>query len=165
MKKKSSNMERYLQDDFLNTASLEELRTALDETTVEIDGKRFVKARIREALGRKEAELANRQPGDPGTMENPIIKNGYAYVYTKTNRLALISGYEKNAELDSSDEETTIAMILYKDDEPSEEQIEMIYAAANKAQEEDPACPLLSDEMLERLRQFGRQRNLSRQKA
>ena len=42
---------------------------------------------IANEIGRREA--LKRKPGDPGTKENPIIRNGKAYLYTKYNQLAL----------------------------------------------------------------------------
>ena len=47
--------------------------------SVEINGRRFMRARVLDAIGRRNAERANRKPGDPGTMENPIFKNGKAF--------------------------------------------------------------------------------------
>ena len=42
-------------------------------------------------IGRREA--LKRKPGDPGTNENPIFKNGKAFIYTQFNRLALWEDY------------------------------------------------------------------------
>ena len=47
-------------------------------------------ANIANEIGRREALM--RKPGDPGTRENPIIKNGKLFIYTRYNHLALWEG-------------------------------------------------------------------------
>jgi len=59
------------------------------EFSVEINGKRFIRANVLDAIGRRNAERANRKPGDPGTVENPIFKNGQVYIYSSTNKLII----------------------------------------------------------------------------
>ena len=77
----------------LKLLSDEELVKELERRTVR-DGKRVWKnANIVNEIGRREA--LKRKPGDPGTEENPIMKNGKAFVYTKFNRLALWEDYEE----------------------------------------------------------------------
>ena len=61
--------------------------------SVEINGKRFMRARVLDAIGRRYAKRANRKPGDPGTPENPIFKNGRAFIYCSTNRLIMWEDY------------------------------------------------------------------------
>ena len=46
--------------------------------SVEINGTRYVRASVLDAIGRRNAERANRRPGDPGTPENPVFRNGWA---------------------------------------------------------------------------------------
>lgn len=55
--------------------------------SITIEGKRFVRAIVLNAIGKRNAEKANRKPGDPGTPENPIFRDGEAYIYSSTNRL------------------------------------------------------------------------------
>lgn len=61
--------------------------------SVEINGRRFVRAKVLDSIGKRMAERANRQPGDPGTLENPIFQNGLAYIYSSTNRLIIWEDY------------------------------------------------------------------------
>ena len=55
--------------------------------SVDINGKRFARASVVNAIGKRNAEKASRKPDDPGTPENPIIKDGKAFVYSAANRL------------------------------------------------------------------------------
>lgn len=57
--------------------------------SVQVNGKTFIPSSVFNAIGKRRAEKANRQPGDPGTAENPIFMNGHAYVYSSTNQLIL----------------------------------------------------------------------------
>lgn len=70
----------------------EELRTLLEETTIRDGNRVWHSATIVNEIGRREA--LRREPGSPGTLQNPIIRNGKAYVYTKYNHLALWEDYE-----------------------------------------------------------------------
>ena len=64
------------------------------EYSEEIDGRTFVPARLLDAIGERQVRMADRKPGDPGTVENPIFKEGKAYVYGKRNKLILWEDYE-----------------------------------------------------------------------
>lgn len=63
------------------------------EYSIEIDGRTFVPARLLDAIGERQVRAADRKPGDPGTVENPIFKKGKAYVYGKRNKLILWEDY------------------------------------------------------------------------
>ena len=104
--------------------------------SVEINGKRFMRASVLDAMGKRNAERANRKPGDPGTMENPIFKNGHAYVFSSTNRLLMWEDYpEKIPEGNgvSVVPETTETFVLKRDMTPTKEQKKMIQDVKRKS--------------------------------
>lgn len=61
--------------------------------SVTVDGRCWVSGSLLGEIGRREAQMANRQPGDPGTIQNPIMKNGNAYAYNSRKRVSLIEDY------------------------------------------------------------------------
>ena len=71
--------------------AMDNLKCLSDEELVELrwyDGQNgWVNANLLNEIGRREA--LRRKPGDLGTMENPIIRDGKAFVYTMYNHLAL----------------------------------------------------------------------------
>lgn len=58
------------------------------------DGHRYIKASVLDAIGKRQAQQANRKPGDPGTKENPIFREKHAFIYNSRNRLVLWEDYE-----------------------------------------------------------------------
>ena len=65
----------------------------IEEYSTEIDGTTFVPARLLDAIGERQVRMADRKPGEPGTVENPIFIEGRAYVYSKRNKLILWEDY------------------------------------------------------------------------
>ena len=66
----------------------------LEKYTIRADGRTFVPARVLDAIGRHQVQMANRKPGDLGTIQNPIIKDGKAFAYNSRNRLAMVEDYD-----------------------------------------------------------------------
>jgi len=135
--------------------------------SVEINGKRFIRASVLDAMGRRRAQEANRQPGDPGTPENPIFKNGHAYVYSSTNRLVMWEDYP--GEIPAGDgvtfrvnPETTETFVLTHDMKPTEAQKRMIESVRSRPVSFSEDCPKSSPERLARFRKFGLMRNQRR---
>ena len=135
--------------------------------SVEINGKRFIRASVLEAMGRRKAMEANRKPGDPGTIENPIFKSGHAYVFSSTNQLIMWEDYD--GEIPDGDgvivhlnPETTETFVLRHGMGPTEEQKRMVQAAKGRPVHFTEDCPKSSPAQLERFRKFGLKRNQQR---
>ena len=77
----------------LKLLSDEELVKELERRTVRVGERGWKNMNIANEIGRREA--LKRKPGDPGTRENPIFKNGKAFIYTKFNRLVLWENYKE----------------------------------------------------------------------
>ena len=138
--------------------------------SVEINGKRFMRASVLDAMGKRNAEKANRKPGDPGTMENPIFKNGHAYVFSSTNRLIMWEDYpgkipEGDGVIFHVNPETTETFVLKRDMTPTEEQKKMIQEVKGKPITFGDDCPKSSPEQLARFRKYGQMRNQQRAEA
>ncbi|MBR5679503.1 MAG: hypothetical protein IKX19_02535 [Clostridia bacterium] len=132
--------------------------------SVEINGKRFIRANVLDAIGRRNAERANRKPGDPGTVENPIFKNGRAYIYSSTNRLIIWEDYsgeipEGDGVIYRVNPETTEMFVLTHEMEPTVEQKKMVQAVKSRPITFASDCPKSSPEQLARFRRFGEMRN------
>ena len=135
--------------------------------SVTINGKRFIRARVLEAMGKRKAEEANRKPGDPGTVENPIFKNGHAYVFSSTNQLIMWEDYD--GDIPDGDgvivrvnPETTETFVLRHGMGPTEEQKRMVQAVKGRPVHFTEDCPKSSPAQLERFRKFGSMRNQQR---
>ena len=135
--------------------------------SVEINGRRFMRARVLDAIGRRNAERANRKPGDPGTKENPIFKNGKAFVYSSTNRLIMWEDY--SGEIPQGEgvvyrvnPETTETFVLTHEMRPTVEQKKMVQEVKNRPVTFGADCPKSSPEQLARFRKFGQMRNRQR---
>ena len=48
----------------------------IEEYSTEIDGRTFVPAHLLDAIGERQVRMADRKPGEPGTVENPIFIEG-----------------------------------------------------------------------------------------
>lgn len=125
--------------------------------SVLIDGKRYVPSKISDAIGRRHAEIADRKPGDPGTIENPIFKDGHAYVFSSTNRLIIWEDYKGLVPLNGGitiniNPETMDGLTLTQDMKPTDEQKEMIQKVSLMPVKPSEDCPKLSTKHLKRLR-------------
>lgn len=72
--------------------TMENLKLLTDEELAELDRKvspdgHWRNMNIANEIGRREA--LKRKPGDSGTRQSPIIRNGKAFIYSKFNRLVL----------------------------------------------------------------------------
>ena len=135
--------------------------------SVVINGRRFVRANILDAIGKRNAERANRKPGDPGTVENPIFKNGRAFIYSSTNRLILWEDYpgeipQEEGVVYRVNPETTETFVLTHEMRPTTEQKKMVQAVKTKPITFGVDCPKSSPEQLARFRKFGQMRNRQR---
>lgn len=122
----------------------------LNEYKIEIDGKTFVPTRLLDAIGERQALLSERKPGDPGTAENPIFKNGKAYIYGKRNTLILWEDY--SGPIPSSEDQYlpkgTEAFTLTAEMKPTEAQKKMVQRAKRMPVIITTDCPLISPEHL-----------------
>lgn len=132
----------------------------IQKFSVQSNGRRFINARIWKAIGERRAKLANRKPGAPGTTENPIFKNGHAYVYDSQNRLIMwedfdgpIPSEEVKYPVDF-DPETMEIYTLPRDAKATPEQSRMVRDAQSRPPVYDEDCPAPSKETLERMRRF-----------
>ena len=153
--------------------------------SVEINGKKFMRADVLEAMGKRSAEKTTRKPGDPGTIENPIFKNGHAYVYSSMNRLIMWEDYPeeipegkdltfdsdseyvynsrgKLVRLERIDPTTMDEFILTPETKLTEEQIRQLADSESRPIGADEDCPEATQEQLERFRKFGQERNKRR---
>lgn len=135
--------------------------------SVEINGTRYVRASVLDAIGRRNAERANRRPGDPGTPENPVFRNGRAYVYSSTNRLILWEDYPGEIPPGEGvvyrvNPETTELFVLTHEMQPTEEQKKMVQEAKARPVTFGADCPKSTPEQLARFRKFGQMRNRQR---
>lgn len=150
----------------INGYSDEEL---IRKYSVEINGRRFIRAKVLDAMGRRRAEAASRKPGDPGTPENPIFKSGHAYVYSSTNRLIMWEDYpgevpEGDGVTVRINPETTETFVLTRAMKPTEEQKRMVQAAKDRPVTFSADCPRSTPEQLQRFRRFGAMRKRGRMK-
>ena len=122
----------------------------IDEYSIEVDGRTFVPARLLDAIGERQTRVADRKPGDPGTVENPIFKEGRAYVYSKRNRLILWEDYA--GPIPSSEDEFipkgTEAFTLTAEMKPTEAQKQMVQRAKRMPVVITTDCPLIPTERL-----------------
>ena len=133
------------------------------------DGHRYIKASVLDAIGKRQAQQANRKPGDPGTKENPIFREKHAFIYNSGNRLVLWEDYggiipdEDNVVFHINPDIMEVFKLTH-DMQPSEEQKEIVKMAAKQEEKFTEDCPNSSPEQLERFRRFGQIRNRLRSK-
>ena len=125
----------------------------LSEYPVDKNGRRIVHARLLDAIGERRAKEANRKPGDPGTIENPIFRNGKAYIYSSKNRLILWEDYAGETPDDLASEETE-SFVLTVEMMPTDEQKKMIQTAKNMPQVYSYDCPALTPERTAKFKPF-----------
>ena len=133
----------------------------LQKYTVEINGRKFVRASVKEAIERRHAILADRKPGDPGTLENPIFINGHAYIYNSRNHLIMWEDYngvipQGEGVIFRINPETTEVYTLTRDMTPTERQKKMIQEAGKNPVRFTEDCPKSTPEQLKRFRRFGK---------
>lgn len=104
----------------------------------------------RAALAQKKTALT---PGAPGTDENPIMKDGFAYVYSSTGKLVRRLDF---------DPETMEMFVLKPNTSLTEDQLVMLKKAMEMPVVYDSDCPKSTPEQLERFRQYGIARNKRR---
>ncbi len=116
-----------------------------------IGKKRFLKYGISPV---KLAEAIVKQQSSPmGTDANPIMKDGYEYVYNSEGRLV---------RLDHFDPETMERFVLAPDAALTEEQEKQLADSAEIPVTFDEDCPESTPEQIERFRKFGKERNRRR---
>ena len=72
-------------------------RELIEKYSVRINGKTYVPSRLLDAICARQRKTMDLHPGAPGTLENPVMKDGKAYVYGSRNKLILWEDYKKNA--------------------------------------------------------------------
>lgn len=70
----------------------EEDRVLLLKNSTIIDGRRFYKAKILNALLEKYAAMTNPKEGEPGSKSKPLVRFGKKYVYNTRGRLVIYVG-------------------------------------------------------------------------
>lgn len=128
--------------------------------SVNVNGHRFVPSRVIDAIGRRQAALANRQAGDPGTRENPIFISGHAYIYSSTNKLIMWEDYDGLIPVGTGitvniNPNTMEAFTLTKDMQPDEAQRRMIRDAQSRPVVYTTDSPRSTPEQLKRFRANG----------
>ena len=132
----------------------------INKYSVQINGKTFIRSSVLNAIGKRRAAKTNIHPGDPGTPENPIFKNGHAYVYSSTNQLIIWEDFPgiipQEEELSIQfDPETTETFTLTRDMQPTEAQKKMIQKVKTQPVLFSEDCPKSTPMQLERFRKFG----------
>ena len=127
----------------------EEDQALLMQNSSMVHGRRFYRAKVRDALMEKYAAMTNPQGKEPGTKENPLIRFGREYVYNEKGNLVPFVKQE--------------SVVLTPDMKPTKEQAEMARAAASQPVKYSADCPKSSPERLKRFREYGSRRNELRQ--
>ena len=55
-----------------------------------INGHRFYLSKVLHPLNEKYAKMTNPKPGEPGTIENPLVRFGKEYIYNKEGHLVML---------------------------------------------------------------------------
>ena len=122
----------------------------INKYSVDIDGKTYVPSRLLDAIGRRQVKQAARHPGDPGTIQNPIMKDGKAYVYNSRNKLIWWEDYEETKQNSPKDE----IFILTFSMKPNAEQCRMIQKAESAPVLFTKDCPMITAENLANMKRF-----------
>jgi len=122
----------------------------LREYSVSVEGRTFVPARLLDAIGRRHVQMADRKPGDPGTTENPIFKDGKAYVYSSRNQLIWWEDYDGPVPEETKEEHFILTIQM----EPSPEQKRMIQKVKTTPVVITTDCPVISGETLAGMKRF-----------
>ena len=90
----------------------EEDQALLMQNSSMVHGRRFYRAKVRDALMEKYAAMTNPQGKEPGTKENPLIRFGREYVYNEKGNLVPFVRQE--------------SVVLTPDMKPTKEQADII---------------------------------------
>ena len=148
--------ERY-DSDYLESLSDEEFfsrrfelsdddKAELERNSCMVKGRMFYSSKVLERILRPYAKETNPRPGEPGSMENPLVRFGKKYVYDE--RGDLIEDFRGKA-----------MFTLTQDMRPTDGQKQMIKNAAAMPIVYDEDCPKCTPETIEGFRAFGRKRN------
>ena len=120
------------------------------EYSVSVEGRTFVPARLLDAIGRRQVQKANRKPGDLGTTQNPIFKDGKAYVYSSRNQLIWWEDYDGPIPEETKEEHFILTIQM----KPSPEQKRMIQKVKDTPVVITTDCPAISGDTLESMKRF-----------
>ena len=117
----------------------DEDRATLLQNSVVVDGRRFYRAGVKDAILRKYAAETNPGPGEPGSKENPLIRHGRSFVYNDTGDLVELIGQ-------------SVHYTLRPDMKPTAEQKQMIRSAHLRPVHYSADCPEIPEQRLAALR-------------
>lgn len=109
-----------------------------------IDGKKYIRPGISPVRAEKMHEKLKVAPGDSGSDENPIIRDGYEYVYSSTGKLVRKEHYDPE----------TMEVFVLKGNLLSSEQIEMMKKMDQMPIVYEVDCPKFSEDMAHRLKAY-----------
>lgn len=114
----------------------------------------------RPGISPAKASAANQGPmlaqGAAGTDENPVMMDGYPYVYSSAGKLVRRLDF---------DPDTMEIFVLKRGCRLTEEQEAMLKSAAQMPVVYDEECPKSTPDRLERFRRYGMKRNERRREA
>ena len=124
----------------------DEDKAELERNSRVVKGKRFYSSKVLEKILKPYAQETNPEPGEPGSMENPLVRYGRKYVYDERGDLI-------------EDFCGRVTYTLTRDMRPTEEQKLMIKNASSMPVIYDEDCPKSTPETIEGFKAFGRERN------
>ena len=133
----------------------EEDQEIIDKHTYDVDGRKFYRARVVEPIYRKYAAMTNPDPGEPGTMSNPLIRFGHRYVYNREGRLSELLVRRK-------EEKVIQRFTLTPEMKPTLDQAKMIQRLVGRPIAVDDDCPELTAEQIQEFIEYARRRNAKR---
>ena len=153
---KKKMFERY-DSDYLEALSDEEFfsrrfelsdedKAELERNSRLIKGRRFYSSKVLERILKSYAKETNPKPGEPGSLENPLVRFGRKYIYDERGDLI-------------EDFRGKVMFTLRRDMRPTNEQKLMIKNAAVMPIVYDDDCPKSTPERIEGFKAFGRERN------
>ncbi|SEA27071.1 hypothetical protein SAMN05216349_10834 [Oribacterium sp. KHPX15] len=113
-------------------------QAVLDNNSVIINGRRFYRASVKEKILKKYARESNPKQGEPGSIENPLVRFGKEYVYSETGELI---EYVHD----------TVHYVLRSDMKPNLSQKKMIEDASTSPIKYSKDCPELTEHDLNEL--------------
>ena len=117
-------------------------QAVLDKNSVVIDGRKYYRASVKEKILKKYAKESNPKPGEPGTIENPLVRFGKEYVYSETGDLI---EYVHD----------TVHYTLRSDMKPTVSQKKMILDASRTPVKYSDDCPELNEKDLNEILKRG----------
>ena len=121
-------------------------KAELERNSRLVKGRRFYSSKVLERILGPYARETNPKPGEPGSMENPMVRFGRKYVYDE--RGDLIEDFREK-----------VMFTLTQDMRPTDEQKLMIKNASEMPVVYDEDCPKSTPETIEGFKAFGRMRN------